>query len=244
MTGRKNMNNNRFSIKDTINLTLIYFFGLQLVIPVGVGFVVGLLTIVFARPDLAENLVLLNFLVFTLGTAWVVYYTRNKLNVEWIKFNASLIGNVTKVLRNYIFSMIAMIAINMLFLYVFKLDQPAANQAGVEEMLSSMPLMMMIVTVIYAPVLEEIVFRGGLYLGLKEKTGEKSATLISALVFGAIHVLPHLNMSNLPLELLFLIPYTCLGYFMVKSVRDTKSLMGGILFHFINNLLATLTVLL
>ena len=97
------MNNNRFSIKDTINLTLIYFFGLQLVIPVGVGLVVGLLTIVFARPDLAENLVLLNFLVFTLGTALVVYYTRNKLKVEWIKFNASLIGNVTKVLRNYVF---------------------------------------------------------------------------------------------------------------------------------------------
>ena len=46
-----------------------------------------------------------------------------------IKFNASLIGN-DKVLRNYVFSMIAMIAINMLFLYVFKLDQPAANQAA------------------------------------------------------------------------------------------------------------------
>lgn len=59
------------------------------------------------------------------------------------------------------------------------------NQELIEKMLESAPLMMMISTVIFAPLTEELIFRSGVHDVIKNK---KVYIAVSGLIFGLMHV--------------------------------------------------------
>lgn len=59
------------------------------------------------------------------------------------------------------------------------------NQELIEKMLESAPLMMMISTVIFAPLTEELIFRSGVHDVVKNK---KVYIAVSGLIFGLMHV--------------------------------------------------------
>lgn len=240
--------NDSFKLKDAVLLTLFYFTGVNFLIPIVVVIALALPIIGQGYLEYEDIIMLLNpaeinFYVFLVGTLTVLFFTRKKLKAEWIKFKEYFKKYEFKIIKNYVSSYLVMILINVILIYVFKIEDSSANQQAVESILFSSPFMVGIVTIIFAPLLEEIVFRGGLFLGIQSKVGTLPATLISSLSFGLIHVLPQLQVSSNPLEILFIIPYASLGFFMVKSVKDTNSLWGGIGFHFINNLVATLAIL-
>lgn len=240
--------NDTFNFKDAALLTLFYFIGVNFLIPIVVVIALSIPIIGQGYFEYQEIMMLLdpaevNFYVFLIGTLTVLFCTRKKLISEWNKFKEYFKKYEFKVIKNYVASYLVMILINVILVYVFKIEDSSTNQQAVESILFSSPFMVGTLTILFAPLLEEIVFRGGLFLGIQSKVGTLFATLISSLSFGLIHVLPQLQVSSNPLELLFIIPYASLGFFMVKSVKDTNSLWGGIGFHFINNLVATLAVL-
>lgn len=241
--------NKTFNLKDAVTLVLIYVVGIQAVLPV-----ILIPAIKLFNKDISsglepgvipiELLPSLQFFVFLIGTLILLFLTRHKLLNELKKFLTNASANVLKVLRNYGLSMLASIAINIVLVYVFKMTESSDNQQMVESMVNDLPLAMLAVTVLFAPLIEEIVFRGGLYLGVKSKVGELWAVLISSVSFGAIHVVVQVAQSGNIIDLLYILPYASMGFFMVKSVKDTDSLWGGILIHFINNLIATLIIIL
>lgn len=242
-------NRKNFNEKDSLILIAIYTVGIQTILPI----IFTIATTVAYRSLLLEvgikefeqlTLAPINFGVFLIGTAILVYLYKSQL-IEAVKvFNRKLFKNLATLIKLYALSMVVNIVVNIIFQYVLKITGNSANQDAVVEMVNKMPVLMIITTVIFAPILEELVFRGGLYLGLISKFGEKTATIISSISFGAIHVLAQFLSTGSFEELIFIVPYAVLGYFMVLSVKKTESLMGGIVFHFINNLIATLTVLL
>jgi membrane protease YdiL (CAAX protease family) len=79
-----------------------------------------------------------------------------------------------------------------------------------------------------APVVEEILFRGFLYGGLRQVLPTGSAAVLSALAFGAVH-LP----SGAP-ELAFL---AAMGVALALLYEHTRSLWPGILVHILHNAL-------
>lgn len=242
-------NRKHFDEKDSLILIAIYTIGVQLILPI----ILSVATTIAYRSLLIEvgvnefeqlTLAPINFGVFLIGTAILVYLYKTQL-LEAIKvFNKKLIKNLATLFKLYALSMVVNVVVNIIFQYVLKITGNSANQDAVVEMVNRMPILMIITTVVFAPILEELVFRGGLYLGLISKLGEKTATIISSISFGAIHVLAQFLSTGSFQELIFIVPYAVLGYFMVLSVKKTESLMGSIVFHFINNLIATLTVLL
>jgi uncharacterized protein len=86
-----------------------------------------------------------------------------------------------------------------------------------------------IVTVIAAPVFEELIFRGIILDGFLKRYKPRTAIFLSSLIFGIAHL-------NLPQFLNALL----LGILMGWVYWKTKSLLLTILIHFINNLSATL----
>lgn len=84
-------------------------------------------------------------------------------------------------------------------------------------------------TVLLAPVIEEIIYRGFI-LGSLRRCGDAVAIIVSALLFG----LEHGNMAQLPYAFIYGL---VLAYFVVK----TNSLYTGIFLHVVNNALAVLT---
>lgn len=68
----------------------------------------------------------------------------------------------------------------------------SANTTYITEMIISFPIFMLL-PVIYAPILEEIIFRKFLFGSVNRKWGLIAAYMISAFVFGLVHFdLPHL----------------------------------------------------
>lgn len=94
-------------------------------------------------------------------------------------------------------------------------------------------VVLIIMTVILAPILEEILFRGILLKGMiNSNVKPKFAILISAFVFGAIHFYPWQFAGAFLLGLVLGLVY-----------YKTKSLLMPILLHAFNNLLSALFVI-
>ncbi len=82
-----------------------------------------------------------------------------------------------------------------------------------------------------APIAEEIFFRGLMYGGLRARLGVGLATLLSALVFTALHF---------TLELF--IPIFVLGIFLAWLYEKTGSLYPGMILHSANNSIAVIAL--
>lgn len=86
-------------------------------------------------------------------------------------------------------------------------------------------------TVVAAPLLEEILFRGLIFESCRERFGRGAAVLVSALLFGLIHVVPVQMINAFVVGLI-------LGYIYLK----TNSLLSVIILHAINNAIAYLVM--
>lgn len=95
-------------------------------------------------------------------------------------------------------------------------------EAFAEEM--KVPIVALISISLVAPIFEEIVFRGIILDGLLIKYSPKKAIIISALIFGVIH-------GNFDQGVNAFLIGIILGIIYFK----TKSLLPGILIHFLNN---------
>jgi sodium transport system permease protein len=104
-----------------------------------------------------------------------------------------------------------------------------AVKAAMEHMVSSVPSLGVAVLLfaLVPAVCEEFAFRGFILSGLERGHRERSAVLLSALLFAFLHVLLSLFQQFFNAALLGLV----LGLLAVRS----GSILPGILFHFINN---------
>lgn len=114
--------------------------------------------------------------------------------------------------------------------------ETSVNQNEIVKMFQENMLLVAIMTVILAPIIEEIVFRGA-YFSLRESVSDTKAILISSLMFGFIHIISGLSLSNL-IELIFIFPYAIMGYYMCLSAKETESIWGSILHHALSNFVA------
>jgi membrane protease YdiL (CAAX protease family) len=86
------------------------------------------------------------------------------------------------------------------------------------------PLWFFIVGAIFAPLVEEIFFRGFLFQGFRARYGWVTGMLMSAAVFAAAH-----------LDLVVLIPTFILGCLLAYLYHRSNSLWPGIILHFLVN---------
>ncbi|MBP5193006.1 MAG: CPBP family intramembrane metalloprotease, partial [Eubacterium sp.] len=88
--------------------------------------------------------------------------------------------------------------------------------------------------------LEEIIFRGFLFLGMAEKN-IKSAILVSSVTFGIGHIVNLLNGKPVLETLLQIVFATAVGFVLVMLFHKGKSLIPCIIFHSINNALSAIS---
>ena len=86
-------------------------------------------------------------------------------------------------------------------------------------------------TVIAAPILEEVLFRGVIFESFDERFGKGVAVIISALLFGVIHGVPVQMVNAFVVGLV-------LGYIYLR----TRSLISVIIIHAVNNAIAYATM--
>lgn len=118
----------------------------------------------------------------------------------------------------------------------FLFPTPSFVRARLDQVLKTipdLPTLLLLLAAIPA-VCEEVAFRGYILSGLERGRRTRSAIVISALLFGFLHVLLSLFQQLFNATLLGLV----LGLLAVRS----GSLLPGIVFHFLNNALALVAV--
>ena len=103
-----------------------------------------------------------------------------------------------------------------------------ANEETVQSLLDAEPIIAIMATTLFAPIVEELIYRKSLQDCFKNKT---LYIIISGLIFGLIHVLGSSN----PLDYLFIISYGLFGACFAKILSDTDNIYSTIMVHMFHN---------
>lgn len=114
----------------------------------------------------------------------------------------------------------------------------SSNQQVLNQMFKKVPLMMLLLSTLYAPFVEENVFR----LSLSKLFNNKILFIvISGFLFGILHMIDKFTSFY---DLLYIFQYAALGICLAKAYIDSKNIFTSIGMHFIQNLLAAILVIL
>ena len=134
-------------------------------------------------------------------------------------------------------------ALSNILVFVLTGLEESVNQNQVIDAFNQNPLLIIFTTIIYAPIVEEIVFRGAIFRGLRSKTNFVTAAIISGLLFGFIHVFDSLVNGNF-LDLLYIFVYGSLGFVFCYSYEKNNSIYASMALHFINNFIGIIGIIL
>ena len=120
----------------------------------------------------------------------------------------------------------------------------ANNEDAVRNMIDLAPLYMLFSVSIYAPFVEELIFRKSIkdsVLGFgNNKILKYLYILISGLIFSSLHVI---GMTNSYLDYLYIIPYFGLGAAFATLYYKTDNIFSSISMHSLHNTVAIILYL-
>ncbi|MDD5888297.1 MAG: type II CAAX endopeptidase family protein [bacterium] len=174
-----------------------------------------------------SNLILL-FVLF------IIY--RKSLREEWQHFRKNFNKSMDSCFKYWLLGLAGMMISNILINSFLKLGQ-AENEQLVQSMITAFPGVMLINAGIIAPIIEELIFRKAFKDAIKKKW---PFILASGLVFGFMHVIAATSL----IEVIFFIPYSCLGIAFAYMYYDTDSVFTPILAHIFHNTILILVSIL
>ena len=137
------------------------------------------------------------------------------------------------ILKTWIKSLILMIIISLIIQLTTSVNQ-SNNQQNLQEMFNVYPLFVVLLSVFYAPLAEELMFRGVFRKLIKNKY---LFIIVSGVLFGLLHVIDD---SKTLAEFSFVIVYSSLGMYLASLYYKTNNLWTNISFHFLQNFLGIL----
>ena len=147
--------------------------------------------------------------------------------------------------REYNSFVLKMFGISFAIMFVLALSiklytglKTATNQANLIEVFKVKPLYVIVLACLYAPLTEELLFRGIFRKVFKNKY---LFIILSGVIFGALHVIDDFQSVS---ELLFILVYSSLGIFFSSVYYKTNNLFANIYFHFLQNTLAVIGIIL
>lgn len=186
---------------------------------------VGLLVTVFLFQEQAEQLargagILLAELIYLLPVLLIFAWRRiNLKHLGFGKFDSLTMGlGCGLIIIAY-----SIILVHNMLLMLLGVGTQGEDILSILSELES-PVWFFIVSVILAPVIEELFFRGFLFQGFRQRYGWIPSLLLSSGIFAAAHLDPF-----------SFIPTFLLGVVMAYVYHRSNSVWPGIILHFLNN---------
>ncbi len=107
---------------------------------------------------------------------------------------------------------------------------------------SAVDMLLVIVFMFFVAFLEELIFRGFLFKLLEERSNTGTAILISGALFGFGHIINLLNGYNGVSQIIQIFLAVLIGILLCVLFIRTKSIVPGVIFHFIFNSASALSV--
>ncbi len=161
---------------------------------------------------------------------YIIRY-RKYLIDKWKDFKNSFVKYAKVAIKWWFIGFLAMTIINTI-LGTF-IQTAGENEEAVQSFLKSEPLLMFFATSLFAPIIEELMFRKSLQDCFKNKI---IFIVASGFLFGLMHVIGSTN----NLEYLFLLSYGAFGSAFAKCLVDTDNIYTTILAHMFHNTVLSL----
>lgn len=136
--------------------------------------------------------------------------------------------------------MLVFVSLSSIFISMLTGAMTPVNQEEVTKGILAMPYMYIPLAIIFAPVVEEGVFRGILYGKSKNRL---IGILLSCGIFGLLHCIDGLLAGN-SVEVLYVLVYGAQAYFLILGYEKTGNIAGSMMIHFLNNLMGCIIVFL
>ena len=158
----------------------------------------------------------------------LVFFDQLKFNFKI--FKANFIAYIKYILPRLGITYIFLIAASLISLLITK-NAVSVNQQAVE----SLPLYYLLPSaIIYAPIVEEIIFRGVIRRFIKN---DIIFIIVSAISFGILHTIGESSITNI---IIMSLPYTVLGAFLSYVYVKTNNIFSNIAGHAIFNTISSI----
>lgn len=144
-------------------------------------------------------------------------------------------GNyIRAVLVGWIILWICSIVSNMIVMSITQSEESSVNQQVIEQCMAIYPVLMGITTVLFAPLVEEIVFRYTIMEGFLNRPW--IGITLSSVLFGVIHVIS-------AGDFIYAIPYVAMGFALGYTYYKNQNIWYSIGVHLFQNLFSTIVLI-
>ncbi|MBR7042182.1 MAG: CPBP family intramembrane metalloprotease [Bacilli bacterium] len=190
-----------------------------------------------------STMIIYNFISDLVFLTIVFLIYRKKLIKEFREFFSNFSDNIFISLEYYLVGLIIMLVSNYLIGYFFS-NASANNENLVRLLIDKYPLYMLFSVAIYAPLVEETIFRRSLK-DIFDKFGKNKLIkymyiICSGLIFSLLHVMGNTTSS---IDYIYIIPYAALGFCFASLYYKTDNLFSTIILHSFHNLVALILYL-
>lgn len=217
---------NKTIIKNSL-IFLSYFFYQLLVF-----FIVSLFNINVKDFSFVQKNIYL-FITDLIYLIILVYLYKDELKSDLSKFKKNGDKLITKYFPIYLLGVFLMGISNMIVSSITKIEI-SSNEEAVRTLIKFYPVYMIFSSVIYAPIVEELIFRKSIRKIFDDKV---VFILISGFLFGLVHVIGGNTSSN---ELLMGIPYIIMGIDLAYIYYKSDNIFTTMFIHSMHNFILLL----
>ncbi len=191
---------------------------------------------IFVIPSILEGKIIGIILdIIVLAMMILIFYKDLKRDFKYFK-------EYFREYNSYVFKMfgisLAVILVLSVFIRIYTGIDNATNQTNLMKTMDKMPIYLVLLACVYAPFVEELLFRG---LFRKIFNNKWVFIIVCGVVFGALHVIDDFQSIK---ELLYILLYSSLGMFLSAVYYKTNNLFCNIYFHILQNSLALIGMIL
>lgn len=163
-----------------------------------------------------------------LTASLIMMIYNKKLSKDFKDMKKNSIKYFNKYIKYWFIGLFIMMVSNLLINLIVTNDIPS-NEQAIRETFNISPLYIFFSAVIYAPIVEELIFRQSIKNIFNNKL---LFIIISGLLFGSMHVFG--DFKNIT-DLLYIIPYSTPGIMFAYMLEDSDNICVPMSFHFIHN---------
>ena len=230
------MNKSSLTKRNSILILVFYFLGYMIIFPL----IIGIINEIALNKTGKDMTLFFSSLMYIIIFFIIVFLAREPLK-EYLKY---FVQSPIKICISSFFKFLQMFGIFIfinLALYML-LGREAANEEIITQQLLDYPIFIGLLSCVFAPIVEEVVFREVIYRKLADSYNYIFAIIVSSLLFGFVHVMDAVFLGSFD-ELIYILSYGGLGVMLALGYRYKNNGTTNILMHFFNNFISILLTL-
>ena len=194
--------------------------------------------------NLSNTLKIYYSLACDLGYMLIIYLIYQKtINRDFTNYFRDFKNNFRITIKYYLIGYLIMLISNNLIALFFS-EAAATNEDTIRTMINMYPAYMLFSVSVYAPFVEEIIFRksikDAIYAFKENKNTKYIYIFVSGFVFAGLHVI---GLTTSYVDYIYIIPYLSLGIAFSALYVKTDNIFSTIVLHALHNLIAIILYL-